>query len=248
MECSAYRETLDLAPAIESDDPYFEEALKHAGNCEVCHDKLAKRLEIERSIKLTMDTMCHVPENLVSSILHMTREIKPERPKRRLWLATAASFILIITLSTSGWSYWDNYKREEAMEKLCVLSIRNHELSHTPEFLSDNKSHISNWLSVRLSRLVRFPEVIGIDKVIGASRSALGTHIVSAVQFEIDGKRSSLYSYYPDQFGIQNAVTPPKFEMGYSVAVWNEKGVGYSLVSEAKVEKVKMLFNSSFWN
>ena len=135
MECSQFRQSLDLADAIDSADPLFQATRQHVDNCSLCAQKLSKRLEVERSIKFTMDSMAQVPETLVSSVIATTRNTKPHSNPWRSFVTTAASMTLAVGISVFGFSLWGEYQRSVAVEKLCVLSIRNHELDNKPEYV-----------------------------------------------------------------------------------------------------------------
>ena len=246
MRCDNFARQLDLAPSPDSTDTYLTDAIAHLRVCEACRGKMVRRLDAERSIRMTMESMAPVPETLLTSVISATRAVKARRSRWRSWTAIAASFMLVIGLSASGYTYWKQSQTEAAVERLCVLSIRNHEVYHNPEFAVSDLAQISKWLSERLGHFVKMPELLSIASATGARRCVLGEHAVAVVNFEVDNKRSSLFSFYPSQFGVEGVITPPKFEMGYTVAVWDENGVGYSLVSEASVEKIKAMFANGF--
>lgn len=246
MRCDSFAKHLDLAPSADTQDPYFTDAAAHLRVCDACRAKMIRRLDAERSIRMTMESMAPVPETLLTSVISATRAVKARRSRWRSWAGMAASFMLVIGLSASGYTYWKQGQTEAAVERLCVLSIRNHEVYHRPEFTTGNMELISKWLSGRLGHFVKMPDLLNIPSVTGARLCALGEHAVAVVNFTIDNKRSSLFSFYPSQFGVEGVTEPPKFEMGYTVAVWDENGVGYSLVSEAPVEKIKAMFASGY--
>ncbi len=244
MECKRFEEPLDLASAADSDDRYFTEALLHAESCPACRQKLERRLQIERSIKTVMENMAPVPDSLHDAIMNYNR--RPKRPRRRLRVflsAAAASILLIVGISAPAWNHWKSYRQTAAVERLCLLSIRNHEVASGPEYVADNKKEVSEWLSNRLGRLVKFPNAISLKHTtLSARRVVLGEHAAAAVEFVIDGKRSTIFSYYPRQYNVVGVVENPRIEMGYTVAFWSENGLGFSLVSEASPEQVEAVF------
>lgn len=242
MECEKLRQQLDLVPAPDAPEPEFADAVEHVKDCGPCRDKLARRLESERAIRLTMESMAPLPETLVASVIGATRRTEPRWRRARVWLA-AASVLLVLGAPILG-GYWREYRLGQAVERLCALSIKNHEVYASPEFASDDARRVSQWLSERLHRLVRPPEGLRLVSVAGGRRCALGEQAVGVFHFEIDGHRSTLFSFYPDEFDVENVRQPPKLDMGYTVAVWTENGMGYSLVSEAPVDKVEPLFGT----
>ena len=242
MGCENLKVELDTIRSLETGDPYFAEAESHLKSCAPCRDRLAKRLEAERSIKMTMDAMAPLPETIISSVISNTRSVRPIKSQWRKWGAVAASFFLVIGLSSSGFSYWNKLQSEKALKRLCILSIKNHEMHTSPEFTSTDAEQVAKWLSGLLNRIVNVPKVVSASAVEGGRRSPLGEHVVAVFQFEIDGKRSTIFSFYPQQYSVEGAMELPKNDMGYTVAVWSENGLGYSLVSEAPTEKVKTLF------
>ncbi|VAX24274.1 hypothetical protein MNBD_NITROSPINAE01-1099 [hydrothermal vent metagenome] len=242
MRCENLKIELDTVPSLETDDPYFAGVVKHIQNCDACHTKLIKRLEAERSIKMALGTMAQMPETLVSSVINNTKALRPVKNRWRRWGAMAASVLLVVGLSASSYSYWAQLQTQSALKRLCAISIKNHEMHSEPDFVSVNAEQVATWLSKRLDRVVRVPEIITTSAVEGGRRCALGEYAAGVFHFEIGGKRSTLFSFYPQQFNVEGAVVPPKLDMGYTVAVWSEDGLGYSLVSEAPPDKVKALF------
>ncbi len=243
MRCENLKIELDTVPSLETNDPYFAGVASHIQTCDICRAKLIKRLEAERSIKIALDTMAPVPETLVSSVINNTKTLRPVKSRWRKWSAIAASFLLVVGLSASSYSYWAHLQTQSALKRLCAISIKNHEMHSEPDFISVNAEQIATWLSKRLDRVVRVPEfILASSAVEGGRRCALGKYAAGVFHFEIGGKRSTLFSFYPQQFNVEGAVVPPKLDMGYTVAVWSEDGLGYSLVSEAPPDKVKALF------
>jgi anti-sigma factor RsiW len=242
MECDRLAMQLDIAPSADTQDPYFADIVEHLRECGICRGKMEKRLKAESQIKAEMESMSAIPDTLLASVIGATGRIETGRRRWRSFVAVAASFVLAVGFSASGYNYWKHGVAEAAVKKLCILSIRNHEASHVLEFASDNPEAISQWLSGRLGHFVKMPGRLNIGSITGARRCALGEHAVAAINFAVDGKRGTLFSFYPDQFGVAGIAEPPKVEMGYTVAVWEENGMGYSLVSEAPVEKIKAMF------
>ncbi len=245
MECSRYREPLDLVPSFDCCDPVFTPALDHANICPPCRERLASRLKSEYSIKLTMEASAPVPESLNLFVKNMPSEkMSPGRWMVRYGVI-AASILLMATSTISSYRYWQSYKMEAAVEQLRLFSVKNHEIRNTPEFLSDDEKQVAQWLSGRLNKVVQLPKNLKPGSVVGASPSALGEHPVGAVHLVIDGNRSTLYTFDPSPFGVNGAVKKePSYEMGHTVAAWEEHGVGYSLVSDAPVESMRASFVS----
>ncbi len=243
MECERFEEPLDLAPSADSDDQYFTEALLHAESCPACRQKLERRLQSERSIRAVMENMAPVPDSLHDAIMNYNR--RPKRPRRllRVLSAAAASILLIVGISVPVWNHWKSYQQTAAVERLCLLSIRNHEVTSSPEYVADNRREVSEWLSNRLGRLVKFPDAISLEHTtLSARRVVLGEHTAAAVEFVIDGKRSTIFSFYPRLYNVVGVLETPRIEMGYTVAFWSENGLGFSLVSEASPEQVEAVF------
>lgn len=243
MECRRFAEPLEMALSENDNDSYYAEALSHAKNCPACKQKLAGRLESERSIATMMEDMASVPDSIHEKVIENVYLWKNSRKRFSYFIATAASVLLFVGLSSPALNYWKSIQQTAAVEKLCVLSIRNHEITSGPEYVADNSHDVSQWLSNRLGRLVKFPTALSPDIVnFKARRAVLGEHTVAAMEFLIDGKRSTLYSYYPNQYNVEGVTEEPMTEMGYTVAFWSEQGLGYSLISEASPEKVKAVF------
>lgn len=245
MECRRFAEPLEMAPSENSSDSYFAEAFSHAENCPACQQKLADRLDSERVISAMMESMAPVPDSIHEKVIENIRHTKRSRRRLSYFFAMAASLLLFVGLSYPAIDYWNAKQQTAAVEKLCHLSIRNHQITSGHEFMANNSNDVSKWLSDRLGRLVRFPSALDPN---GASfkgrRTVLGEHTVAAMEFTIDGKRSTLYSYYPKQYNVVGVVEEPKIEMGYTVAFWSEQGLGYSLISEASPQKVKAVFKT----
>lgn len=239
MECKQLEKELDLIPSMDTNDSYFSEAIAHTQSCQACLQKVEKRLIAEESIQQTMEIMATVPETLISTLIRDTRASRSfVTPWRTLGWA-AAALLLLVGAGSYGYSYLTSYQMEHSLKRVCALSIKNHELYQNPEFFSDDPKAVSKWLSKRFNRLIPVPKFIAKRTLLeGARRCALAEHAAAVIHFELDGRRSTLFSFYPEQFNIKGASQKPKVDMGYTVSVWNENGIAYSLVSEASVEKV----------
>ncbi|HEB73277.1 MAG TPA: hypothetical protein ENI77_11760 [Nitrospirae bacterium] len=243
MDCKQFAEPLEMAPSENSGDSYYAEALLHAENCPVCRLKLANRLKSERAIGAMMESMAPVPDSIHDKVIDQIRSPKIFKKSRNFFLATAASILLLAGLSYPALNYWKSQQQVAAVKQLCLLSIRNHEITPSPEYVADNSQEVSSWLSNRLGHLVKFPNALKVnDTSFKARRAVLGEHTVAAMEFTINGKRSTLFSYYPKQYNVEGVVEAPMFEMGYTVAFWSEQGLGFGLVSEATPEKVNAVF------
>lgn len=243
MECKRFAEPLDMAPSDNSGDSLYSEAFLHVEKCPECRKKLANRLESERAISAMMENMAPVPDSLHEKIIENIHNRSDSKRRFGFFLATAASILLFVGLSYPALNYWKSQQQTVAVDKLCVLSIRNHEITSGPEYVADNSRDVSRWLSSRLGRLVKFPNSLNPNGAsFKARRAVLGEHTVAAMEFTIDGKRSTLFSFYPKQYNVEGVAEEPMFEMGYTVAFWSEQGLGFSLVSEASPEKVKAVF------
>ena len=243
MECRRFAEPLEMAPSEGNCGSFYSEALLHAESCPACGKKLADRLESERSISAMMVSMAPVSDSIRERVIESIRNRKVSRKRFSFFIATAASILLFAGLSYPTLNYWKSQQQAAAVEKLCVLSIRNHEITAGSEYVADNSQEVSRWLSDRLGRLVKFPSALTPDDAnFKARRAVLGEHTVAAMEFTIGGKRSTLFSYYPKQYDVEGVAAEPMVEMGYTVALWTEQGLGFSLVSEASPEKVKAVF------
>jgi len=244
MDCKQFAEPLDMAPSENSGDSYYAEALLHAENCPVCRLKLANRLKSERAIGAMMESMAPVPDSIHDKVIDQIRSPKIFKKSRNFFLATAASILLLAGLSYPALNYWKSQQQVAAVHKLCMLAIRNHEITPSPEYVADNSQEVSSWLSNRLGHLVKFPNALANleDTNFKARRAVLGENTVAAMEFTINGKRSTLFSYYPKQYNVEGVVEEPMFEMGYTIAFWSEQGLGFGLVSEASPEKVNAVF------
>jgi anti-sigma factor RsiW len=245
MECRRFAEPLEMAPSENNGDSFFAEAFLHAENCPACKQKLANRLDSERAMSAMMESMAPVPDSIHEKVIENIRHTKRSRKRLSYFFATAASVLLFVGLSYTAIDYWNAKQQTAAIEKLCHLSIRNHEITSGHEYVANNSNDVSKWLSDRLGRLVKFPSALAPNgDSFKARRTVLGDHTVAAMEFTIDGKRSTLYSYYPRQYNVEGIVEEPMTEMGYTVAFWSEQGLGYSLISEASPEKVKAIFKN----
>ena len=246
MECSRYMEQLDIASSMEMDEPYFAEALDHAENCSDCRDRLSKRVTTENAMVSSMESAIAVPESLFKAIESQTKSHYHSRRRFSSFRYIAAGVLLLLGVSVSGWDHWQDHKRTSAAIKLCTISIRNHELTSYPEYIARDRYEVSRWLTDRMGRLAKFPDNLNPTEVtLAAKRVVLGEHTAAAVEFDINGKRTTLFSYYPEQHDVQDITEPPKTEMGYTVALWSEDGLGYSLVSEASPEEVNAVFTTA---
>jgi len=239
MECRRYREPLDLVESADSADPYFAEALGHAGTCAACGASLRRRLAREAELARGLESLVLSAPDRLGSALFPGAFLSRRRALVR-YVSLAASVVLVVTLSAGGWSLWESSRRSSAVRRLCALSIKNHEVYTGAEFTAADAGAVDAWLSRRLGRVVRFPASVRRGAgPLAARRSLLGEHEVAAVEFAISGRRSTVFSYYPSQYRVEGVVERPKTEMGYTVAFWSEDGLGYGLVSEAPPEKVR---------
>ncbi len=243
MECNRYLEQLDLANTAKTDELFFSDALDHVEQCPECRKKLSKRFESENEIINQLESSIDVPESLYESIENQTRNYHRSRNKYITIGILAASVILVLGISFTGWNQWQEHKKVSAVKKLCVVSIRNHELTSHPEYIARNRHEVSEWLTDRMGQVIKFPRDFDVHGVtLAAKRVVLGEHPAAAIEFDINDKRSTLFSYRPEQYDVKGVTDPPKSAMGYTVAVWSEDGLGYSLVSEASPDEVNSFF------
>jgi len=244
MDCKQFAEPLDMTPSENISDSYYTEALSHAENCPACGEKLSRRLKSERAISEMMESMAPVPGSIHEKVIGQIRSRNNFKRRSNFFLATAASVLLLIGISYPALNYWKTQQQEAAVHKLCMLAIRNHEITAGSEYVADNSQEVSSWLSNRLGHLVKFPNALANleDTNFKARRAVLGENTVAAMEFTINGKRSTLFSYYPKQYNVEGIVEEPMFEMGYTIAFWSEQGLGFGLVSEASPEKVNAVF------
>ncbi len=243
MECKKHAMALDLIDSVDAydEEPLFEGALAHLKRCRNCRQVLDRRLAAEELIRDLLEEGAVMPDTLIPKLLAQTG-----RKKSRIKSISvmAASVLLFFSLGLFTMSRVENQSQTEALKQLHLYSIRNHQISSSPQFVSKSGSKVEKWLSGNLNRPVRLPKNIRMAHITGASKEALGSQTVGAVDLEIDGKRSTLFTYDPSTFRIDNLKNRPKslYEEGYTVAVWEEDGLGYSLVSEAPVEAVNASF------
>ena len=224
-----------------------------------------RRADVEAAVADNADAAAHVGfYRRLNTGLHagydfMLNEPVPERltarPRRRTWIGLARVAAVIALLAIGGGGGWlarsmsENDERPaEALASLAADAYRvySSDVLHPVEVPSQDKDHLQKWLSKRLDRSVRVPDLtaVGYEFLGGRLLPADGTMAGQLMYQNVAGNRVSLY-FIPaeDEQETGFLYTPVR---NISVYYWRDDNLAYALASEMPREQLKTICNEVY--
>jgi hypothetical protein len=224
--------------------PLAETELEHVESCDRCARLLATIGPIPELAKLADPA----PADLHGQIFEAIEEAgsgRASKPSRRWFIAGAAVFAGLGVLG----EWWRRGAPERRAEALLDLMIADH-LRYRGRFdqmqiASNEQAEVEQWLRERLITAAR---VIDFEtaNVLGARHCRLGRVDAGLVFYRVaaEGEREHMASLYvfaaPDADFSQMERLPAatgkhvcrRQQLGLSAAIWTERGLTYTLISE----------------
>jgi anti-sigma factor RsiW len=164
------------------------------------------------------------------------------RQSRRRWLMPIAASVAWLAVGLAGGWLADGWlgdralveaSRHVASEAVSAHRVYAVEVLHPVEVFADQKAHLVKWLSKRLGRDIRTPDLapLGFQLVGGRLLPAKGGEPAAQFMYEDEtGRRVTVYvSLY--ESGQETAFRYQEME-GAGAFVWLEPGMGYAIAGD----------------
>jgi anti-sigma factor RsiW len=224
-----------------------------------------QRAEVEAAIADNADATVRVDfYRRLNSGLHagydfMLSEPVPERllarPRRLLWVTLTRVAAVVALLAIGGGGGWAAHSLfeydERPAESLASLAadaylVYSSDVSHPVEVTSRETDHLQKWLSKRLDRLVRVPDLnaVGYEFLGGRLLPSDGRMAGQLMYQNVTGNRVSLY-FVPA--GDQQE-TAFRYILVHDVSVyyWHDDSLAYGLAADLPREQLKTICNEVY--
>ena len=241
MDCS---ELERLLPAfadgefVEGDRELVED---HLGNCERCRAEVAAQAEFRAFLQAKVGKPCHAPDLLRARI---RRDLAVESTRRQAgrfagYLGVAAGIALV----ASGGYILAGGPASPAPEELIVEAVEKH-TRRLPVEVTPASGDVGGWFRDKVGFHLRVPQfrAEGAPRLVGARLANVREREAAYLVYDGDDppRRMTLLVYPGDGIalpdGPRRQVNGHEVVManrkGYNVAIWSQRGVVYSLVSE----------------
>lgn len=230
MNCGVAREI--LASGFPSPvEGKIAEAQGHVRSCESCRSYLHQEAVLRRRLREVPveKPSARFKEKLFAEISRLRWEQSRRQRKRKLggWFATAA----LVVLTIAGWLWME--REPEPLSPLVEYLIEDHQQNLPGHFMTalSSPAAIEKWFEGK----VDFPLQVQVLE---------GAEILGARLCRVDGGRAALVFYhcrshilswftFPQEKRLSLQSSPAVFVVqGYSLILWNEKGLVHAVVSD----------------
>ncbi len=239
---------------LEGDDR--AELAKHLSECQRCREEVELLAEYKarmRAVSSESTRFC-APEGLAARLgLSLEREARARG--RRSWLpyvgwpvglAAAAACLVLVVVS------YNSYNGRERTRALVDASVTNHRRQLPMEVSDASIPQVRSWFEGKLGFAPNRIPQLGTAERASARLSNLKEREAAYVLFGgPDRRRVSLFVFdAPDlQIAGERRVADRDVlianQQGYNVAIWKDRGVAYSLVSELEERDILELIATS---
>jgi anti-sigma factor RsiW len=192
----------------------------------------------------------HVEEEDVPHRLRAVLRPAPARSRR--WPLAAAAVFLLLLGAAAGWhgrARWGSDSDAAialGTEAAAAHAVFAREVVHPVEVRAGERSHLQAWLSKRLSRPLRIPDLERLGMTFVGGRLLPGAQGVAAqLMYEDEtGRRVTLY-VVPSQDETETAFRYER-STGLEVVVWSDEGLDCALVGDFPRERLRELGEEAY--
>jgi hypothetical protein len=244
MNCNNARKTTYLSEYPEVVDRDVLEAKRHIKECRECREFI----EGEKSFGSLLRSS--IKKEPVADELRKTILSAGENKKRRIkpsyrMLAVAAS-VLILTLA--GYMYSTHTKSDSILEKIVNDHVKFLPVPQT-HIKSGDPLEVTEWFRGKVNFPVMPPSISAVIK--GGRLCLLDKKHFALIFYEHNGSPVSVFitdGNVPDDLKTKKEVMLKDnkayvlYRSGYTILLWEDKGLMYSLVSEMDTEQIVKIF------
>lgn len=244
MNCNNARKTIYLSEYPEVVDQNILEAKRHIKKCRECREFV----EGEKSFGSLLRSAVKkepVPDELREKILNAGKTQKMRIKSTYRMLAVAAS-ILILTIA--GYMYSTHTKSDSILEKIVNDHIKFLPVPQT-HIKSSDPREVTEWFRGKVNFSVIPPSISAVIK--GGRLCLLDKKHFALLFYEYNGSPVSVFvtdGNIPDDLKTKKEVMLKDnkayvlHRSGYTILLWEDKGLMYSLVSELDAEQIQKIF------
>lgn len=244
MNCNNARKTTYISEYPEVVSEYIIEAKRHIKECRECREFIDGEKSFGSLLRNAVKKE-PVPEELKERILNAGKTKKTSFKQTYRMLAAA---ILILILTIGGYMYSIHIKSDSILEK-----ILNDHIKFLPvpqaHITSSNPDEVAEWFRGKVNFPVMPPSISAAIK--GGRLCLLGKKHFALLFYEYNGSPVSVFitdGNIPGDLKTKKEVMLKDnkayalYKSGYTILLWEDRGLMYSLVSELDVEHIQKIF------
>jgi anti-sigma factor RsiW len=242
-ECKELQQFLHVFVDGEFDQGDEREVSLHLSQCPSCLGEVARIETLKQRTKTAL------PQHKASATLHnkinetFSKAPKIEAVPSRLswWLAPLAASFFGIGVFASSYSA-DPVNQQEVIAD----SIKRHERELPIEIPGPNTAQVSLWFEGKVAFPVRVPRFPEGTHLLGGRLSAVNEEMAAHLTYEKGGRKITVLIFDPTQGNLNKNIkniSPNRVIIknrdvylsrtkGYQVAVFEDKGVGYTITAD----------------
>jgi anti-sigma factor RsiW len=255
-ECKELQQFLHVFVDGEFDEGDEREVSLHLSQCSSC------RVEVARIETLKQRTKAVLPQYTASAALHQKiSKSFSDAPKREAipsrlswWLAPLAASFFGIGVFVSS------YNTEPISQEVIADSIKRHERELPIEILGPSTDQVSLWFEGKVAFPVRVPRFPEGTHLLGGRLSAVNEEMAAHLTYEKGGRKitvlifdpthgdldKNIKNISPNRVTIKNRDVYLSRTRGYQVAVFEDKGVGYTITADLDEDDLTEIVASGF--
>ena len=256
-ECKELQQFLHVFVDGEFDEGDEREVSLHLSQCPSCRVEVARIETLKKKTKTTLPTH-KAPAALQQKIsAAFSSAPRAQAPTARLswwWLAPlAASFFGIGVFASS-------YSPEPTSQEVIADSIKRHERELPIEIPGPSTDQVSLWFEGKVAFPVRVPRFPEGTHLLGGRLSAVNEEMAAHLTYEKGGRKITVLIFDPTHGNLDkniknispNRVTIKNRDVylsrtrGYQVAVFEDKGVGYTITADLDEDDLTEIVASGF--
>jgi anti-sigma factor RsiW len=252
--CQELQQFLHVFVDKEFDEGDEREVSLHLSQCSACRNEVARIQTLKQKTKLSIPKI-KAPSSLLNKLdTAFAQAPKPEPEPWRLswwWLAPlAASFFGIGVFASS-------LDTEPANQEVIADSIKRHERELPIEIPGPSGEQVSLWFQGKVAFPVRVPHFSDGTHLLGGRLSALNEEMAAHLMYEKGGRKITVLMFEPTNEKNFKGISPNRVTIknrevylsrtkGYQVAVFEDKGVGYTITADLDEDDLTEIVASGF--
>lgn len=211
-------------------------AERHLDSCAECRKFTA---ECDLTVGLAKESLSiTAPEELRERLFESVAAARTRVPRAHRFPYVA---VAVVAASVAGIFLGRGMFTRPDMDATIAAIVAEHSVAGVDERINSNSpGQIEAWLGARVSHAVMVPTLTGAV-VVGARLSGTPQGRGAVVEYEIDGRRVSYFTFAPPPGSAIGDDVKLSAAKGYSIAHWQHRGLVHAFVGALPAERVKLL-------
>jgi anti-sigma factor RsiW len=238
-KCAELQQFLHVFVDGEFDEGDQREVSLHLSQCASCRAEVSRIETLKQKTKASLHVV-KAPSALHQKVSATLAAAPKNEPSRARWLAA----IPVAASLLGGVIYLSSAPPRE--QEVIVDSIKRHERELPIEIPGPSTDQVSLWFQGKVAFPVRVPRFQEGTHLLGGRLSAVNEEMAAHLTYEKGGRKITVLIFDPTESGFEKNIkniSPNRIKIknrdvylsrtqGYQIAVFEDRGVGYTITAD----------------